>query len=346
VRRAPLGTIGGVVPLAGLLAWPGAALAQGPQRVPAATTSHFAFYTDPAVNLNDALIAAGLARPKGQPELFRSGAEATCFAGLSPAARAGWDRAVDYYAEVVSPGSFGDAPQRPIRIDLAGFDAATKSAADREFIEIARGIREAAAPAYRACRWEAQDARNRRWLDDLLPRLAAHEEAIAGRLEALYRKRWSGVPIPVDVVETVDWSGANTVIRYPEGGHILVSASIAGSAALETVFHEASHLLMDRGDPVRMALDQAATDLGRRLPEDLWHVVLFVTTGEAVRRVLESAGEAGYTPMIEEIFPRNRRWSAYRHAIESTWPAYLEGKRDLPDAAADLVRALPEAAKP
>ena len=41
--------------------------------------------------------------------------------------------------------------------------------------------------------------------------------------------------------------------------------------------------------------------------------------------------------MIYEIFDRSK-WGRYRDAIESTWPAYMDGDRTLSEAAADLIR--------
>ena len=80
--------------------------ARTPQgRNPVATTPHFAFHSDFATNLNDALMEAGRARNKGNPELFQSGAEQSCFAELAPSARAGWNHAVDFYAEIISPAA-------------------------------------------------------------------------------------------------------------------------------------------------------------------------------------------------------------------------------------------------
>ncbi len=60
-------------------------------------------------------------------------------------------------------------------------------------------------------------------------------------------------------------------------------------------------------------------------------------TGEAVRRVLEKPGEPPYTPYLDAqgLFS-----SEFRDAIKKTWPAYMDGKRTLQEAAADLIRAL------
>lgn len=337
----PLSKIARTLAIAIMLLGRAAGSGQGPTAAPVATTPHFAFYNNLETNLNDALIAAGVARRHRRPELFHTGREQACFDGQSPSARVAWDRAVDYYEEIISPAKWSDRQQYLLRAYLAGFPDRPTDDRSRQFVEIADSFRRAAEPAWQACRWPAQEEENSRFIEELQPRLAAHEEAIARRLEALYEKRWSGLPIRVDVVETVDWSGANTIILDPAGGHILVSNSYRGPQTLEIVFHEASHLLMGPRDPVRQSLDAAARSAGVTLPRDLWHVVLFYMTGEVVHETLEKAGEAGYSPILYEIFERNSRWQSYRGPIEGSLPAYVNGSRSLAEAAADLVRALP-----
>lgn len=297
-----------------LLSLPNVSLGQTAQRTPVLTTPYFAIYSDFDTNLNDALIAAGLARQRKKPELFHSGAEASCFDKLPPSARAAWDGAVDYYAQIISPVEWNAREQFLLRMQLVGFDADWRAAGATEFVEIARGFRAVATSAYKSCRWIAQDENNRRWIEELKPRLAADEQRIAPRVEQLYQKRWKSLPILVDVVETVNWSGANTSWSDSGQGDILISRSPQGAAAFEILFHEASHLLMDRGDPVRQALESAARAVDFRLPNDLWHVVLFYTTGEAVRRILDERGPSGYTPMLYEIFGRGPRWSIVKRS--------------------------------
>ncbi|MEA2602217.1 MAG: hypothetical protein QOF89_3209 [Acidobacteriota bacterium] len=334
--------IGFILGLGTLLCAPSASRGQAAERTPRApvvTTPHFAFYSDFDTNLNDALIAAGVARKGSKPELFHSGDEVTCFGELPPSARAAWEGAVNYYKEIISPVGFGDRQQYLLRMQLAGLDEDLKDAEARQFVDIARSFRAAATPAYKACRWAAQDEKNRHWIEGLKSRLAVDEQKVAPRLEQLYQKPWGGLPIPVDVVETVDWSGANSILRDPAGGHLLISSSNPDRAALEVVFHESSHLFMGRGAPLRQALDKAASAADFRLPGDLWHVVLFYTTGEVVRHILDDDGKPGYTPMLYEIFDRGA-WANYRKALETTWRPYVDGKRTLPEAAASLIEAL------
>lgn len=337
---------GAILGLGMLLFAPSASLAQAPERTPVVRTPHFALYSDFETNLNDALIAAGVARKASKKdELFHSRAEVSCFGKLPRSARAAWERAVGYYSEIVSPAEWSDRQQYLLRAQLAGFGEELKDAGAREFVENARSFRAAATPAYRACRWAAQDGKNRRWIAELQSGLAADEGRIAPRLEQLYRKQWSGLPIPVDVVETVNWSGANSILRDAGGGHLLISSSNEDPAALEVVFHEASHIFMDRGAPLRQALDAAAKAVDFRLPGDLWHVVLFYTTGEAVRRILDEGGKPGYTPMLYAIFDRGT-WAGYRKALESAWRPYVDGERTLAEAATNLIEALRRPAEP
>ncbi|MGH9868990.1 MAG: hypothetical protein ACREAA_12595 [Candidatus Polarisedimenticolia bacterium] len=318
---------------------PGAVPGQTAQRTPVVTTPHFAFYSDFDTNLNDALIAAGLARKKDKPELFHAGDEASCFEKLVPSARAAWEGAVAYYAQIISPSGWMARQQFLIRMHLVGFGDERPAERDVEFLEIARSFRAAAAPAYRACRWAMQDDKNRAWIADVQKKLGVDEERVAARVEQLYQKPWKVLPILVDVVETVDWSGANTSWSDSGQGNVLIANSPQGAAGFEVLIHEASHVLMDRSDPVRQALERAAKAAAFSLPDDLWHVVLFYTTGEAVRGVLDGSGPSGYTPMLYELF-KGGSWVQYREALEQTWRPYVDGKRSLDAAATDLIAAL------
>lgn len=97
--------------------------------------------------------------------------------------------------------------------------------------------------------------------------MRVHEQAISAKLTTLYGKPLAGLPLRVDVVQTVNWSGANTILLDPDGGHIEVSIEQAyGPSSLELVFHEASHTLMGRGSSIRNALRNAASQLDLQLP--------------------------------------------------------------------------------
>jgi hypothetical protein len=311
---------------------------------PVLVTPHFRFYSDYEVNLHDALVAAGTARRAGAAERFGADSDAACFDGLPAAERAAWNRAVDYYAEIVAAGSAFDRQQMLPRLALLFGSDDWARGDERTFIVLARSFRSAAAPAYERCRWPAQDARNRRWVETLRPLLATHEETLSRRLVELYGAEWQALPIPIDVVETVSWAGADSIATLPPPGHIWVSSAYPAyqrpAAALEIVFHEASHLLAGDGSPLRGALTSAARAAERPLPRDLWHAVLFYMTGETVRRALRGTSEPEHTPLIDAL----NIFGDVREPIAAEWRPYLDGERSLADAAARLVDRL-EAAR-
>ena len=302
-----------------------------------AVTPHFAFFSDFQANLHDALLNTGLARSRKQPELLFAEGD-SCFARLAPSVRMAWNLAVDYYARTVSPGEFLGRAQYLTRMHIAGFDEQLTDSSARRFIGLARAFRDAAAPAYLACRWETQDRQNRAWVTEVTGRLARHEDAIARRLESLYQLRWAGLPMRVDVVQTVSWAGANSVSRSIGGGHLMISsAAYTGNAALELVFHEGSHMLMGPESPFQRAL-ASARSRGIAVPNDLWHVLQFFTTGYVVRQAIEQAGDS-YRPLLYSIFDRGT-WTPFREVVEREWTPYLTGARPLEAAVSAVLKSL------
>jgi hypothetical protein len=304
------------------------------------TTKHFVFHSDIATNVHDALIVAATSQRAKQSEAFAAGAEKACFDGLPAADRSQWARAVDYYAA----GKSTNFQRLLMRLDLAGLlrrdgpgDAATWQLLD----EVA-AIRMAATPAYRQCWWAAQDALNRAWVARLEPLLAQYESTLGEQLPRLYQVPWVGLPFRVDVVENGSALGADSV--GPGGDttlHVLVSSENADNqdrAALEVMFHEASHALTRTNSPLSVALASAVKESGATPPRiPILHAVHFFITGEAVRRVFAQTGGVPYTPYLYSL---KMFGDPFREAAARIWPAYIDGKRGMPQAAEDLVRAL------
>ena len=317
------------------LALPPSTLAQSERPRPVVATPQFALFSDLSANLNDALLSAGRARRAKSQELFQTGAEKACFDKLTAAERAGWVRAVDYYAEIIVPFDVNAREQNLFRIELmAGSEWATGD--DRSFMAIARNIRAAATAAYERCRWPAQDASNRRWIERTAALLKVHGRILGDRLAQLYGAQWVGLPYRVDVVESVSQLGGNTQSFVPAGPHILVSSSAAANqdlAALELLFHEASHVL---AGPMQEALRRAVRARGDSVRGDFAHAVIFYLSGEAVRRVLEQAGES-YMPWLYklQLVPDN-----VRDALSRTLSPYLGGQGTLDQALDNFVLAV------
>jgi hypothetical protein len=91
------------------------------------------------------------------------------------------------------------------------------------------------------------------------------------------------------------------------------------------LLHEPSHAIVgSTSGAIGDDLTRASKELGRKPPHNLWHAILFYTSGELTRRALAERGVADYRPYILGMYERGFR--GYRQALETHWQAYLDGK--------------------
>lgn len=196
-----------------------------------------------------------------------------------------------------------------------------------------------AAPAYRRCWWPDDNRQNREWILSNAARLARAEAALTKRVESAHQVAFPTERIPVDVVPTVDSSGANTVV-YPR--HIVISSTGPGYGSfggLELLFHEATHTVVSpRSDGGSIAAIRRAAEAERvEVPRDLWHVVLFYTAGEATKKTVREIWGEPYVQYLYTSGLFERAWPTLRQPLEDAWQPYLDGKSTLDEAASRLV---------
>lgn len=276
-----------------------------PLASPVAATDLFVFRSDALFNLHDFLLWNAQVEQPVEP---RPG----CVEALDEPDREAFERVLTHYA-----GAFGAAPPFDrlgvgLRYELAGFPE-VEIVPDSAMAPTLAMLR-AAAPAYEACWWADHDARNRAWIAEVVQLLTPHEEVLRARHADAYGADW-GAPIPVDVVGYAGRAGAATLVN-PH--HILVSGADSrhhGDAALEILFHEASHTLFGPGNgAVWHALAETTTAPdAERLAQAVWHPILFYTSGKLVQTRLAEHGVRDYEPYM------------YRHGLfEGAWPRYRE----------------------
>lgn len=295
-----------------------------------ARSARFAFHSDFRMNLHDYLYFVS------RRDTTRGvGVVDRCERPVSAADGRQWLRSVQLYTDSLSRLGGFDRPMIDIRYALSGVPGhgmTTPPWVDRAL--------EAAEAVYRSCAWDGQVERNRAWANDVAPLVSRFEERIVPRLEELYRAKWEDDPIRVDLVTYVSPQGANTVVNP---SHIMIStfdADLKGYSGLEIVFHESSHVLIGpRSGPIAEALNAAASELGTTPPRDLWHVVLFYTTGMAVRDVLRAEAGIDYQPYLYSTGLFDRAWPELKEAVEAHWTPYVEGRRGYEEAARALVAA-------
>ena len=74
---------------------------------------------------------------------------------------------------------------------------------------------------------------------------------------------------------------------------------------------------------------------------DLWHTVLFYTSGVELRRLLPPAEQVSFTPYAyaNGVYTRGN-WPKYRVVLEKDWQAYLDGKTTFQSAVHSMVADL------
>jgi hypothetical protein len=209
-------------------------------------------------------------------------------------------------------------------------------------------VLEAAAPVYRAHLWPEHDRANRRWIMGVAPLVREQGVGLSERLADIYQTRWPREKIRVDVTGFANWAAAYTTADPLRVTISSTDSRNQGAAALEVLFHEGSHGI---AEPVQAAIIRECRQRDKPIPRDLWHALVFYTTGEIIRPVMDSsdatAGDLdgsvpgrGYVPYAVREGLYQRGWSDYFKLLQKFWQPYLDGTASFDDAIARMVSSL------
>jgi len=261
-------------------------------------------------------------------------------AALSEQDRGAWLSALETY---------GDLAKRVLVFDPTLVRMANALSVIGEDSNLAPGVVEpaftaalnVAAPIYRTRIWSERRQANDEWIGRAKSLAARHEAVLAAALAAAYRASWPGDPILVDAVGD---AGPNDAYTHDGpagyGAHTLFSSSNSrnfGDASLELLFHEASHSDAIE-EPLRRMIKEECARQKLAEPENLWHALIFFTTGVMTSRVLAQAGNGDYVAYGDRQAVYARTMAADRAALGRDWQPYLEGKVPFEQALHDLVR--------
>jgi hypothetical protein len=276
-----------------------------------------------------------LGNPPG--DAAASVAPAADSASLTAEERRAWDAALDYYTSALARRDLlFDSGMVLIKNRLAELRDAPDMSLSGLRQEMNAAL-EAAAPVYRRHWWLEHDRANRRWIAMLVPRVERLGSQLATRLAKAYQSDWPAEPVTVDVAVYAGRVGGYTSL---DPLHVTVSSSDPRNqdlAALEILFHEASHGL---ARTVAEAIARECRQRNKPIPRDLWHAVLFYTTGEMVRRALIAEQISDYLPYAYRHGLYTRGWQNYQALLERHWQPYLDGRIDFDRAMARMASAL------
>ena len=272
---------------------------------------------------------------------------------LTPAEQRAWDEALNYYAANYTDKDLLFTTELIlIKNQLGDFDGCDelsgrkKKTCDAGLPADLTRVLEGAAVVYRAHDWPSHDLANRRWVLRVAPLVREQGLGLSQRLADIYQTKWPKDKIRVDVCAYANRSGAYTTIDPLRVTISSTDPRNQDAEALEVLFHEASHGI---ADTVQRAILRECRQRERAVPRDLWHALIFYTTGEVIRPVITStntdasddgAATITYTPYAIREGIYQRGWDGYLKLLTQFWQPYLDGKSTFDDAIARMVSAL------
>src|SRR3984957_8924464 len=211
---------------------------------------------------------------------------------LSPAEHIAWDNSVAYYAaNYANKDLLFNNEIILLKNQLADFEdcdelsgARKKTCAAALPPKLTQAL-DAAAPVYRAHLWADQDRSNRRWVSRVAPLVEEQGVGVSQRLADIYQTKWPKEKIRVDVSAYANRQGAYTTLDPLRVTISSVDPRNQDVEALEVLFHEASHGI---AEPVQQAIIRECRQREKGIPRDLWHALIFYTTGEVIRPVIST----------------------------------------------------------
>jgi hypothetical protein len=303
-------------------------------------SSMFDFHSGFWMNLHQFIYAdasSSLPPQKARPTLRINQADADIIKHLSPSEQAAWKGFVAYYA--------ANYIQRDLLFDDLLFDIKVKlesaeASPDLKGADIPAELKSVllqAAPIYRKYWWTRHDAQNRRWVAQLHPLLAKHGLQVRRSLETVYETVWPTQQVRVETVAYANWSGAYTSLHPTQPTISTTDTSNQGTAALEVIFHECSHGMVDKlQDAIKDAISTLPAEKQKAISGSLWHAVLFYTAGELI-----AENYPGYEPYADHAGLWARAWpDPIRALIIQDWKPHMDGSVTLNGAVAKLLNDL------
>ncbi len=275
---------------------------------------------------------------------------AASLAGLSTEEVAAWQAAVTYYEKDLAGRDLllnvdmeninNRLAELETCADLAGHStSACTSGLRPELVEAL----DRAAPVYRAHWWPGHDRANREWIARVAPMVQQMGVELAAQLSEVYQRPWPAGRLHVDVVWYGGPYGAYTSLNPI---HVTISSQDARDQdiyAFEVLFHESSHAL---AAGVTEAISREFRARDKPIPRDLWHALLFYTTGELVRRDLAEGSitfasvdvpdVSLYQPYAARYGLYSGGWEPFLALLDLYWRPYLDGKVSFDRAIAQL----------
>ncbi len=319
------------------LPWLPASVATAQQIGPIGQTSHFIFYSHPRLNEHLFLYgqAVKLKAAKTADDSLLNLIEGSVSSRLTLPEKQLLSGTFRYYLDsVIGKDLLFDNDMRALSdriISDSGMNVASAGVQQSTLMHL-----DELDPLFKKYFWQKQDSLNRQWLSVVNTNVAAMESNILQDLQHAFHDSLPAKKIRVDISTYATWAGAYTYNEYFP--HIIISSTDKFNQqylGTEVVFHEASHLLIDK---LNKAIMKAAAGKTVKRNINLWHNLIFYTTGYLLKQAYQARGIA-YVAFYKELNFEARipGFKLTVDAFDSFWIPHLKGKVDLDTAISNIV---------
>ncbi len=184
---------------------------------------------------------------------------------------------------------------------------------------------------YKKYYWEEQNNNNRQFISKQIETIKAIESDIMEQSRKFYHYAFSTKKFRVDLTDYATFFAAYTTTE-PYVNAVISSTDKRhqGTQGVEVIFHEISHAMIDS---VFMAQQKLCTTKNKSFDHNVWHSILFYSTGTFVKNALEKVGQK------HELYLYKNNLGSFNSKIKKTidlisehWQHYLDGKITMENA--------------
>jgi hypothetical protein len=303
-------------------------------------TMYFEFHSNYLMNLHHFLVKKGFQLSKEEKDpakqfdlLFVNDLKTP----VKPETKTKVMQAIQFYADSICPKNLLFDPNlTQFKYDLEACTVLTDLKA-KEPIKGTVDAIEKASRFYAEFFWQEQDKKNRAYVTNLIKQVKQIEKAVIDSSSKYYGYKHNGKKFRVDLVDYATFYGAYTTTE-PYINAVISSTDKRheGTQGVEIVFHEVSHGMIDK---VFEAQEKISKELGKEVDHNVWHTILFYSSGTFVKNELAKQGVTHELYIYKNNLAKIPGVQKTIDAIVQYWQPYLDGKSDMEAAVRSILKS-------
>ena len=184
--------------------------------------------------------------------------------------------------------------------------------------------------------WNEQDKLNREFIASRIDLIKKIEGEVIRNSSKYYLYKYNGTKFRIDLVDYATFFGAYTTTE-PYISAVISSTyrSHSGTQGVEVIFHEVAHGMIDA---IYNAQENACKDQNMEFDHNVWHTILFYSTGMFVKNELKKQNIDHeiyiYKNKLGDINPAVKKTI---DAVAANWQMYLDEKATMNEAMTNIL---------